>query len=107
VRRHRSVHKRLAELREEVGRLREALKVLDEQVAYQQSVADDAEVRAMVAGTPLADRQRQEAAGDLHRLARERREVAGRLARLAEEQDGLLDRLLEGPAADGGRGEHW
>jgi cell division septum initiation protein DivIVA len=105
VRRQASVHKRLAELREEGGRLRETLRVLDEQVAYQQSVADDLDVRATVAATPLAAREHREALGDLQRLARERDKVAAQLRRLGEEQDGLLERLLE--RGDGQQGGAW
>lgn len=88
-----NVRKRLAEARDEVRRLRETLRVLDEQLAYQQGVADDATTRAMVAGTPLADRERRDAAEDLRRLRRHRDETVGRIAELTAEQDALLDRL--------------
>lgn len=88
-----NVQKRLAEARNEVRRLRETLRVLDEQVAYQQGVADDATTRAAVAGTPLADRERRKATEDLRRLRRQRDETAGRIEELTSEQDALLDRL--------------
>lgn len=88
-----NVRKRLAEARDEVRRLRETLRVLDEQLAYQQGVADDATTRAMVAGTPLADRERRDAAEDLRRLRRQRDETAARIEELTTEQDALLDRL--------------
>lgn len=88
-----NVKKRLAEARDEVRRLRETLRVLDEQVAYQQGVADDATTRATVAGTPLADRERRDAAEDLRRLRRQRDETAARIEELTAEQDALLDRL--------------
>lgn len=93
VRLQGNVQKRLAEARDEVRRLREALRVLDEQVAYQQGVADDALTRATVAGTPLADRERRDAAEDLRRLRRQRDETARRIEELTAEQDALLDRL--------------
>lgn len=88
-----NVRKRLAEARDEVRRLRETLRVLDEQVSYQQGVADDVTTRATVAGTPLADRERRDAVEDLRRLRRQRDETATRIEELTAEQDALLDRL--------------
>lgn len=93
MRLHSNVEKRLTEVREEVRRLRETLRVLDEQVVYQQGVAEDATTRAAVAGTPLADRDRREAVEDLRRLRRHRDESAARVDELLSEQDTLLERL--------------
>ena len=95
MRLHGNVRKRLRDVRTEYARLRESVSILDEQISYLADVAADAELRAVVASTPLADRQRREAAADLARLQRERREVAERLAALEVEQDRLLDRMLE------------
>lgn len=100
MRRQGNLHKRLTETCDEVARLREALRVLDEQVAFQESVAEEAESRAVVAETPLAARERRETVEDLGRLRRQREETAGRLAELAAEQDELLDRLLREPGGD-------
>lgn len=99
MRRNGNVEKRLAQARDEVHRLRESLRVLDEQVAYQQSLADDAITRATVAGTPLADRERRETSEDLRRVQRQREETAERIATLTAEQDDLLDRLARQPHA--------
>lgn len=93
----RNVEKRLKQVRDELARTREALRIIDEQIAYQREVAHDAATRAAVSATPLADRQRREAAQDLHRLERQRGETAARVAELLEEQDELLERLLPGP----------
>ncbi|MEX2619470.1 MAG: hypothetical protein WD250_04550 [Egibacteraceae bacterium] len=93
MRLHGSVEKRLAEARDEARRLRETLRVLDEQVAYQKDVADDAATRATVAGTPLADRERRTTAEDLRRLQRQRDETAALIEELTAEQDALLDRM--------------
>jgi seryl-tRNA synthetase len=94
VRLHGNLEKRLAQVRDEVRHLREALAVLDEHVAFQEAVADEATSRAVVAQTPLADRERHEALRDLERLRRQRRETAERIAELTAEQDDLLERLL-------------
>jgi hypothetical protein len=90
-----NLEKRLSDARQELMRAREALQIIDEQVAFQQSVADEAETAAVVAETPLAHRERREADGDLQRLERQRVELRERIAALTVEQDDLLDRLLE------------
>lgn len=90
-----NLEKRLSDARQELVRAREALQIIDEQVAFQQGVASDAETTAVVAETPLAHRERREADGDLQRLERQRVELRERIAALTVEQDDLLDRLLE------------
>lgn len=92
-----NLHQRLGDVRAEVMRARETLRILDEQVAFQEGVADDAVTRAVVAGTPLADRERREASDDLRRLRRQRDETRERVAALVAEQDELLERLLQQP----------
>ena len=88
-----TVRKRLVDLGAEVARERETLRILDEQVAYQREVADDLGTRAVVAGTPLADRERRDAQEDLRRLERAYGEAKDRVRELLEEQDRLLERL--------------
>jgi chromosome segregation ATPase len=90
-----NVRKRLQDVREETGRLRESLAILEEQLTYVAGVAADAELAAVVASTPLADRDWRIANEDLRRLRRERDDVARRVAELEAEQDRLLDKLLE------------
>lgn len=94
MRLHQNLQRRLTDVRAEITRQREALRILDEQIAYQADVAADAETRALVAGTPLADRERRAAADDLRRVQRQRDEIAARVAELVSEQDDLLERLL-------------
>ncbi|HUH08889.1 MAG TPA: hypothetical protein VML96_13905 [Egibacteraceae bacterium] len=94
MRRPGSPEKRLAHVRQQLAEMRERIRVLDEQVAFQRSVAADASVRAVVAETPLAERERHEAARDLLRLERQRDELADGAAQLSGEQDALLDRMI-------------
>lgn len=94
MRLHQNLQRRLTDVRAEVTRQREALRILDEQIAYQADIAADAETRALVAGTPLADRERRTTAEDLRRTQRQRDEIAARVAELLSEQDELLERLL-------------
>ena len=89
----------MSDTRTELARLREALRILDEQVAYQDEVAQEAETRAVVAGTPLADRQHHEADADLRRLRRQRDEAREQIAAVTAEQDELLERLFDAKAA--------
>ncbi len=99
LRLHGNVEKRLNDTRAELARLRETLRILDEQVAYQGDVAQEAETQAVVAGTPLADRQHHEADEDLRRLRRQRDEVREQIAVVTAEQDELLERLFDARAA--------
>jgi cell division septum initiation protein DivIVA len=92
-----NVHKRLAEVREEVQRLRQVVAVLDEQVAHAEEVADEAATRALVSSTPLADREHRSASDDLRRVKRERDEQRARVAALLAESDALLDKLADSP----------
>lgn len=97
-----NVSKRLAEVRDEVRRTRDTLRVLDEQLRYVEEVADDASTRALVASTPLADRERKQAQDDLRRVRRQRDEVAARIEELLAEQDSLLDRIAIPEPGDAG-----
>jgi predicted nucleic acid-binding Zn-ribbon protein len=98
VRLRGNASKRLAEVRDEVRRHRETVRVLDEQVAYAEEVSDEAETRAIVSSTPLADRERRAAQDDLRRVRRQRDEVRARIEELLAEQDALLDKIAEAGA---------
>jgi uncharacterized protein (DUF3084 family) len=90
-----NLEKRLSDARQELVRARDALRIVEEQVAFQQGVADEAETTAVVAETPLAHRERREAEGDLARLRRQSEDLRREIAALITEQDELLDQLLE------------
>ena len=88
------VQRRLEGIRTETARLREQVRVLDEQLAHLVGVAEDARTRALVSATPLADRERHDAEEDLRRTRAERDDLARRLGELEAEQDRLLEQLL-------------
>lgn len=89
------VRERLTDVQERLRRARANLRVLEEQVAYLGEVADEAETRKLVSGTPLADREWQRARTDHERHARLRDETRDEIDELEKERDRLLDRLLE------------
>ena len=90
-----NVNERLASLSAEIAEEQIELRILDEQLAFQSEVADDARIRALVSETPLADRESHIASDDLRRLERSRDEARRRLADLRAEQDSLLELMLE------------
>jgi predicted nucleic acid-binding Zn-ribbon protein len=98
--RRQDLPRRLAAISAEIAEERTQLGVLEEQVAFQREVAEEARLRALVAETPLADREATVAQDDLRRLVRSRDEARARLARLRAEQDALLERLAAGPDAE-------
>jgi hypothetical protein len=71
------------------------VRILEEQVVFQQDVSEEARIRALVSETPLADREAREAADDLRRLVRSRDDAPARVAELRAEQDSLLERMLD------------
>ena len=91
---------RLSALSREMDALRLELSILDEQVAFQRDVTDDVRVRALVAETPLADRELRVAVDDLGRMERVAADTRRRLARLEGEQDRLLAEVSAQAAAE-------
>ncbi len=92
------IEKSLSALNDRLAKAREELRILEEQVLFQMDVVQDAEVRAVVAETPLADKDYQEARADRDRMLKERDRINREIAELQQEQDRLLDRML-GPRA--------
>ncbi|MBW3621570.1 MAG: hypothetical protein KY461_15105 [Actinobacteria bacterium] len=89
------VRERLARVQEALKRVRASERVLAEQVAYLDEVAADAETRKLVAQTPLADREWQEARTDRDRHAALLEEARGESSELLTERDRLLERLFD------------
>ncbi|MGH2718738.1 MAG: hypothetical protein ACRDJU_09180 [Actinomycetota bacterium] len=90
-----TIQSQLEEIAARLARASQELQVAREQVAFQTEVSDDAQVRMVVSGTPLADREYREARDDLERLRRHEERTRGLIAELNAERDQLLDRLLE------------
>ncbi len=90
----RNLERRLLTLSGEISTLRAEIAILDEQLAFQQNVMEDTRVRALVAETPLADREFRVASDDLRRIQRVTEDARTRLRALLEDQDRLLGELL-------------
>ena len=84
----------LSELSDQLGRAREELRILEEQILFQNDVLDEAKTRMLVAETPLADREYRIARDDLRRMEAERGRIRSSIVELQREQDRLLDRML-------------
>jgi hypothetical protein len=95
----RNIERRLRSLSDEILELRAEFGILGEQLAFQRDVMEDTRVRALVAETPLADREFRIASEDLKRIERVTEEVRSRMAGLVEEQDRLLEELLTGASS--------
>jgi hypothetical protein len=89
-----NISERLAALSDEIAEEQTQLRILDEQVTFQQDVSEEARIRALVSETPLADREAREAADDLRRMIRSRDDASARVAELRAQQDLLLERML-------------
>lgn len=88
------LERRLFEVGRRLRALRDELGVLDEQVAVVSEAAADAQVRALVSETPLAEQEHREAARHAEAMARSRADVVSKVAELEKAQDELLDQLL-------------
>ena len=87
------IQKSLSEVGEQLNKARDELRIVEEQLLFQMDVEEETKTRALVAETPLADREHQEAQRDLERIRRSRDEVTAKIAELQAEQDRLLDKL--------------
>ncbi len=88
-----AIERRLAGVGAELSRLREDLRIADEELAHFRAEADDARLRAMVSEDKSAPRADREAQRSLDAIGRQRQHVLGELNRLERSQDQLLDEL--------------
>lgn len=88
------VERRLSEASARLQKLRDELRISEEQLMHLAEAADDARLRSFVSETPLADREHHEAQRHAEAMQRHRAELLESIARLERTQDELLDRLL-------------
>jgi hypothetical protein len=88
------IKRTLEQVGERLIKAREDLRIIEEQILFQMDVVQEAQTRAVVSETPLADREHEEARRDYERMQRQRKEAEAEIAELQAEQDRLLDRML-------------
>ncbi len=89
------VERRLAEVSERLKVLRRDLALTDEQLAHLDGEADDARLRALVAETPLGEKEFREAQKHADAMRSHRVSVHAEITDLERAQDELLDRFIE------------
>jgi hypothetical protein len=92
-----TLERRLSDAHERLVRARTELSVLDEQLVVVNDIADETRLRALVAETPLASKEYDEASRHATVLAQTRAALVDRIAELERRQADLLDRLVVGP----------
>ena len=90
-----NIEKSLAEIGDRLNKARNDLRIVEEQLLFQMDVVEETKTRALVAETPLADREYRMARDDHDRLVKQRDEVQRDILDLQKEQDRLLDRMLD------------
>jgi hypothetical protein len=88
------IQQSLHELGDRLARARDELRIVDEQLLFQDDVVDEAKTRMLVSETPLADRAFREARDDQKKLRTQRERARKEIEGLKREQDRLLDRML-------------
>jgi len=95
---HRTtIERRLNDAHQRLARARSELSVLDEQLVVVNEMADDTRLRALVAETPVAAKEHDEASRQASAMLRSRQVLVERIAELERRQDDLLERLVVGP----------
>jgi hypothetical protein len=89
------LERRLFDVAQRLDKLREELRVADEQHRHFADEADDARLRAIVGDSPLTSREHRDAERHAEAAARHRRGLADEIDRLERKQGELLDRLFK------------
>lgn len=87
------IERRLVDVSDRLRRVRDELRVSEEQALFFEEEADDARLRALVSETPLAERESRDARRHAENLARHRDSLRQAIAELEGERDALLDRM--------------
>ena len=90
-----SIEKKLTSVSGEMRKLRDDLRVIDEQLLQVSDEAEDSRLRALVSETPLAAAEHRDAAKAVGALRRDREAMVRRLEKLEVRQDELLDQLTK------------
>ncbi len=87
------IERKLAELSERLKHHRQELAILDEQLVVLDDDASDANLRALVAETAMAQAEANETQRHADTIRTERDRIQRSIQRIRNEQDALLDQL--------------
>ena len=87
------IRRRITEVSRRLARCRQELQVAEEQLVYFSDSESDAQLRALVSETPMADRDLRDAARHAAAMTGHRDRLQAEIAELTERLDALLDRL--------------
>jgi hypothetical protein len=87
------VERRLKQASARLRKLRDELRIIDEQLAHLADEAGDMGIRSLVAETPGAAHEYHHAQAHADAMAKHRAHVVASIAELEVRQDQLLDRL--------------
>jgi chromosome segregation ATPase len=90
----RRAERRLFDANERLGRARAELEVIEAQLAELSDQADEAQVRAVVSETPLAEHEWSDARRHAEHLARRRDAVRRQMTELEHTIDELIGKLV-------------
>jgi len=88
------IQQSLNEIGDRLARARDELRIVEEQLLFQNDVVEEAKTRMLVSETPLADRVYRIARDDHQKLVDQRGRAQNEITDLQREQDRLLDRML-------------
>jgi sensor histidine kinase YesM len=91
------IERRLSDAHSRLVRARSELAVLDEQMVVVNEIADDTRLRALVAETPVASKEHDEASRQAIVMMQTRKALVEQIAQLERRQNELLDQLVVGP----------
>jgi hypothetical protein len=95
--RRTTIERRLSDAHERLVRARRDLAIVDEQLPVVEDVADETRMRALMAETPAAAKEHDEASRQAAIMRQTREALVSRIAELEGRQAELLDRLVVGP----------
>lgn len=90
-----SIEKKLSSVSAEMRKLRNDLRVIDEQLLQVSDEAEDSRLRSLVSETPLAAAEHRDAAKAVGALRRNRESMLARMEKLEALQDELLDEMTK------------
>ncbi len=89
-----SVERRLRQTTARLREAREALVVLDQQLAALAEDADDLRVRSLVGESPMADKEHRDAQRSFEAMSRSRAATVAEIAKLERTVDELLEQFV-------------